>query len=544
MAGVVVAIATLPAALGLGVASGLGASAGIVSAVVAGAVAALLGGSNLQVTGPTGILLLILTPVTRTYGPSGTLTAGLLAGILLIVLSVSGAGRFMRYVPVPVVQGFTVGGAIVIVLRQLPVALGLAARHTGMAVVTAVKAVVHFPAHPHWVTVAVAGGAMVVRLIESQLRLPGPFTVLAVATITALAQTAHLPLQRIGHVAAGLPVPSLHFLRFSSLSALLPSAALLAVLVAFESLMAVSAAEGISGDDRHDADRELFGQGVANLAAPLFGGLAATGAVMRTAVNARIGATSRLASLVNCAVLGILAYAVAPLTAAIPRAALTGVMIATVIRLIDFGALCSLARADRGQAAVAGVTAVTPLVFNLVTAIASGVAVATALALHTLVRSARTEPAFHDMEPVHLESLPVSWAPWQTRPDRRMAAYDIDGPLLFATVDRLLHPVKGSQASLIVLRMSRVSAVDATGILALRTTITTLARRGTHVLLCDLRDEHVKIMDAMGVLDALRAGGHLVADAAHSDVHGRAAGMHSSVFPPEHSDHTDTASTF
>ncbi|MCQ4080942.1 SulP family inorganic anion transporter [Streptomyces sp. RB6PN25] len=543
MAGVVVAIATLPAALGLGVASGLGASAGIVSAVVAGAVAAVLGGSNLQVTGPTGILLVVLAPVVRADGPPAAFSVGLMAGVLLIVLALSGVSRFMRYVPVSVVEGFTVGCAIVIVLRQLPMALGQTARHADLAIVTAVKAIVHFVAHPHWLTVAVAGGALLVRLIESQLRLPGPFTVLAVVATTALAQTAHLPLQRIGHVAAGPPVFSPHFLRLSSLPDLLPSAVLLAVLVAFESLMALSAAEVIGADEHPDSDRELFGQGVANLTVSLFGGLPATGAVMRTAVNARVGATSRLASLVNCAVLAILAYAAGPLTADIPRAALTGVMIATVVRLIDFRAVRALAQADRGQAAVVGVTAATPLVFNLLTAIASGIAVATGIALHTLVRSARTQSSSsRSAEPVLLESLPVSRAPWQARPDDQVCAYDIDGPLLFATVDRLLRPVQQSRAPLIVVSMSRVTAADATGMLALRTTITSLARRGTHVLLHGIRDEQLKTMDTLGVLDTLKSGGHLTAVTA-AGIHNPVADVPSSMSSPSHGDRTGIVST-
>ncbi|MFG2916098.1 SulP family inorganic anion transporter [Kitasatospora sp. NPDC048298] len=531
LAGLTVAIVALPLALGFGISSGAGAEAGLATAVVAGALAAVFGGSDLQVSGPTGAMTVVLVPIVARYGTDGVLTVGLLAGVLLVVLALVRAGRWMVYVPVPVVEGFTVGIAGVIALQQVPGALGVRKPEGDNPAVVAARAVRDFAAAPHWASVGVALAVAAVMLVGVRLRPALPFSLIAVVAATVTAELAGLPVATIGHLPGGLPAPSLGFVDLSAVPALLPSAFAVAALAALESLMSATAADAMSVSGRHDSDRELFGQGLANLAAPLFGGVAATGAIARTAVNVRSGAASRLAALVHAGVLAVIVFAAAPLVAGIPLAALAGVLIATAVRMVEVGSLRALARTGRGEAAVLALTAVATLAFDLVTAVVVGVLVSGALALAAVARAARVEQVPLLAEPPEASEREVPGP----RPDRgdhgeeerallaeHIVAYRIDGPLLFAAAHRfLLELTESAEVEVAILRMSRVSAIDASGATVLGDAISALRRRGTLVLVSGVRDEHHRPLDALGVLDGLRADGHVFATTPEAIAHAR-----------------------
>ncbi|MER5352340.1 SulP family inorganic anion transporter [Kitasatospora sp. NPDC002551] len=525
LAGLTVAIVALPLALGFGISSGAGAQAGLATAVVAGAVAALFGGSNLQVSGPTGAMTVVLVPIVARYGAGGVLTVGLLAGVILVALALGRAGRWMAYVPVPVVEGFTLGIAGVIALQQVPGALGVPKPDGDKPAVVAAEAVRAFAATPHWAALGVALAVAAVMLVGARLRPGLPFSLLAVVGATVTVAAVGLPVATIGHLPAGLPAPSLAFLDLSAVPALLPSALAVAALAALESLMSATAADAMSVSERHDSDRELLGQGLANLAAPLFGGVAATGAIARTAVNVRSGAVSRLAALVHAAVLAVIVFAAAPLVAGIPLAALAGVLLATAVRMVEVGSLRALARSGRGEAAVLLLTAAATLAFDLVTAVVVGLLVSGALALAAVARAARVEQV-----PLHADLPPADHhAEEQALLAEHIVAYRIDGPLLFAAAHRfLLELTETAEVDVVVLRMSRVSAIDASGAVVLGDAIGRLRRRGTLVLVSGVRDEHHRPLDALGTLDALRAEGHVFTTTpeaiAHARTHLRARG--------------------
>ncbi len=524
IAGLTVAVVALPLALGFGISSGAGAAAGLATAVVAGALAAVFGGSNLQVSGPTGAMTVVLVPIVHRYGSTGVLTVGLLAGVLLIALALAKAGRYMAYVPLPVVEGFTVGIAAVIALQQVPGALGVKTPRGDNPAVVAGKAVVDFAAHPHWAAIGLALAVAALMLLGARPRPGLPFSLIAVVGATLAVKAADLRVATIGHLPAGLPTPSLGFFQASAVPSLLPAALAVAALAALESLMSATAADAMSVSERHDSDRELFGQGLANLAAPLFGGVAATGAIARTAVNVRSGGTSRLASLVHAAVLAVIVFAAAPLVAGIPLAALAGVLIATAVRMVEVGSLRALARTGRGEAAVMILTAAATLAFNLVTAVITGLLVAGVLALRTVAKAARLEQVT-----LH-EDLP--WADHHAQEQallgEHLVAYRIDGPLLFAAAHRfLLELTESAEVKVAILRMSRVSAIDASGARVLGDAIDRLQRRGTLVLVSGIRDEHHRPLDALGVLDGLRADGHVFATTPEAIAYARAH-LHSS----------------
>ncbi|WP_121179545.1 SulP family inorganic anion transporter [Streptomyces sp. 1114.5] len=506
MAGLTVAIVALPLALGFGVASGAGAEAGLATAVVAGALAAVFGGSNLQVSGPTGAMTVVLVPIVHRYGTSGVLTVGLIAGLLLIVLALGGAGRFMAYVPAPVVEGFTLGIAGVIGLQQVPAALGVTKGDAENVVVVAARAVTEYARHPHPAALAMALGVAAVMLVGARVRPGVPFSLIAVAAATLAAGLAHADVATIGHLPAGLPLPSLGFLDLGAVPHVLTAALAVAALAALESLMSATAADAMSVSERHDSDRELFGQGVANVVAPLFGGVAATGAIARTAVNVRSGAASRLAALTHAVVLAAVVFAAAPLVESVPLAALAGVLIATAVRMVEVASLRALARSGRGEAAVLALTAAATLAFDLVTAVIAGLAVAGVLALRQVARSARLQrvPLHDGLAPAdHHEEEQALLA-------EHIAAYRIDGPVFFAAAHRfLLQLAETTDVKAVILRLSQVTAIDSTGALVLGDAITKLERRGVLVLVSGLKDGHRRTFDALGVLDGLRAAGRV-----------------------------------
>ncbi|MFL6116314.1 MAG: SulP family inorganic anion transporter [Catenulispora sp.] len=506
IAGLTVAVVALPLALGFGITSGAGARAGLVTAVIAGALAAVFGGSNLQVTGPTGAMTVVLVPIVHSYGLDGVLTVGLLAGIILVLLALLRAGRAMAYVPVPVIEGFTLGIAAVIGLQQIPGALGVKAPAGNDPAVVAAKAVGDFATHPQWISITVALAVAAVMLLGARLRPGIPFSLLAVVAATAAVWGLGLSTTTIGHLPSGLSTPSTAFFEASHVGSLLPSALAVAALAALESLMSASAADAMSVSERHDSNRELFGQGLANIAAPLFGGVAATGAIARTAVNVRSGAASRLAALVHAAVLAVIVFAAAPLVAHIPRAALAGVLIATAVRMVEVGSIRALARAGRGELGILVLTATVTLASTLVNAVIVGMVVAAAVAVTKVSAAARLEQV-----PLHADLPPADHhAEEQALLGEHIVAYRIDGPLLFAAAHRfLLELTENADVRVVILRMSRISVIDSSGARVLADAIDKLAKRGVLVLVSGVRPEHRRPLDALGTLAGLHEAGRV-----------------------------------
>ncbi|GAA3477159.1 SulP family inorganic anion transporter [Streptomyces yanii] len=504
LSGLTVAIVALPLALGFGVSSGLGAEAGLATAVVAGALAALFGGSNLQVSGPTGAMTVVLVPIVAQYGPGGVLTVGLMAGVLLIVLALLKAGQYMRYIPAPVVEGFTLGIACVIGLQQIPGALGVPKPEGDKVLVVTWRAIEEFTKAPNWTAVALAAGVAAMMLLGARWRPAVPFSIVAVIAATVAAQLFHLDKAApIGDLPSGLPAPSLGFLDLSALGSLLAPAVAVAALAALESLLSATVADGMTVGQKHDPDKELFGQGIANLAAPLFGGVPATAAIARTAVNVRTGAGSRLAALTHAAVLAVIVFAAAPLVSRIPLAALAGVLIATAIRMVEVGALRAMARATRSDAVVLVLTAAATLALDLVYAVIIGLVVAGALALRAVARQARIDEVDFrpDLPGEHSEEEHALLA-------EHIVAYRIDGPLFFAGAHRfLLELSEVGDVRVVILRMSRVSTMDATGALVLKDAVEKLNRRGIAVMTSGIRPGQRQALDSVGALGLLQRQG-------------------------------------
>ncbi|TMR90147.1 SulP family inorganic anion transporter [Nonomuraea basaltis] len=514
LAGVTVAVVALPLALAFGVNSGLGAQAGLVTAIVAGVLAAVFGGSNLQVSGPTGAMTVVLVPIMSQYGPGGVLTVGLLAGVVLVALAVAKIGRFARFMPTSVIEGFTAGIAVVIALQQIPAALGVTGAQGERVWQVAADAVTRFASRPDFQPVIMALVVAALMLAGARWRPGLPFSLIGVVLATVAAELAGLEIARIGSLPSTLPAPSLGFLNVGALAVLLPSALAVAALAALESLLCASVADAMSVGERHDADRELFGQGVANLVVPLFGGVPATAAIARTAVNVRSGARSRVAAVTHALVLAVIVFAASGLVGRIPLAALAGVLLATTVRMVEVGSLRAIARATRGDALVMGLTFVVTVAFDLVSAVAVGIGVAVVLALRAVARTVRVEQVPLDGGDHSEEELRLL--------AEHIVAYRFDGPMLFAAAHRfLLELSEVSDVRVVILRMSRVSTIDATGAQVLGDAITRLERRGITVLLSGIRPGHEQVLAAVGVAEHLRRDGLVFADTPRAIAHAR-----------------------
>lgn len=495
-AGATVGIVALPLALAFGISSGAGAAAGIVTAVVAGLVAAIFGGSPVQVSGPTGAMAVVLVPIVGEHGVAALAMVGILAGVLLLLAGALRLGQLISLVPWPVIAGFTAGIGIIIFLQQVPLVLGPADQVGTRPVLAAVHAVRHADwAHAGWALGVVAVVvALMVFLPRWNERWPA--SLLAIVAVTVVAEAADLPLPRIGQIPDSLPLPSLPGIDPGTLQTLLTAAVAVAALSAIESLLSARVAVDLSGDARYNPDRELVGQGMACLASGAFGGMPATGAIARTAVNVRAGGRTRLSAITHSVVLLTVIYLAAGPVSRIPTAALAAVLMLTAVRMIPVQEARTILRSTRSDALVLVLTLVITVLVDLIEAVQIGIAVAALFALRAVARTSgvRREPIEDDPDPA----------------DARIAVYRLTGSMFFGAAERVRGEVRAERdIEVVILAFSQLRTLDATGANTLAEMVRALERQGVTVLIKGVPDRHLALLRSVGVIDALRDRAHL-----------------------------------
>lgn len=513
VAGATVGVVALPLALAFGITSGLGAEAGLVTAIVAGLVAAVFGGSDVQVSGPTGAMTVVLVPVVARHGTEAVLVVSILAGLLVVGAGILRFGRYLAFVPWPVIEGFTVGIAVIIFLQQVPGALGVPMPEGDRTALVAWRAVGDGFRHGQGAAVALVALVVAILVVVPRLHRSAPASLLAVAAATLAAEVADLGVTRIGTLPGSLPAPALPGISAQQVSQLFSAAVAVAVLAALESLLSAKVADGMAGGRPHDPDRELIGQGLANLVSPLFGGMPATGAIARTAVNVRSGARTRLAAVVHSLVLLGVVLAAGDLVARIPLAALAGVLMVTAARMVEVHNVRAVVRATRSDAVVFALTALATVAFDLILAVEVGIAAAALLALRQVALTAQITP------------VPAE-GPDRDRAEDLLHAgilvYRLDGALFFGAAQRFLTELTAiSDASVVVLRLPDLQVLDATGAQALGEIVDELESRGITVLLKGPRPEHLRVLTATGALARLRHENHLFTDLEAALAHAR-----------------------
>ncbi|GAA1126487.1 SulP family inorganic anion transporter [Arthrobacter flavus] len=496
LAGLTVGIVALPLALAFGVSSGAGAASGLITAVVAGLVAAVFGGSHVQVSGPTGAMVVVLGPVIASQGIEALALVSVLAGVMVVAAGVLKLGRVVSFLPWPVIEGFTLGIAIIIFLQQVPAAIGEDAGPSSNAAVSALQAA-GAASTTEFLAAIVLVAVVALIMIGAPLlhhRIPG--SIIAIIVASVMAELLAMPVARIGALPDSLPAPTVPGWDWGLVIALTGPAATIAILAAIESLLSARVATSISDTGSYDADRELFGQGLASVASGFFGGMPATGAIARTAVNIRSGGRTRFAAITHAFVLLFVVYLATGPVARIPLAALAGVLMVTAVRMVSLSTLRSVVGSTRGDTVVLIVTAAVTVSFDLIQAVGIGVLVAAFFALRALVKSGG----------VHREEIS---GPAQDG-DSRIAVYRIEGALFFAAAERVLERVSDIEnVEVVIIRMSQLQSLDATGARVIADLVNTLERRGITVLVKGVQDRHLRLITRVGVLESLRHHNHL-----------------------------------
>lgn len=507
-AGITVGIVALPLALAFGVSSGAGAEAGLVTAIIAGIVGAIFGGSHVQVSGPTGAMVVVLAPIMATYGTVALGMVCLLAGLILLFAGVLRLGRTVSYIPWPVIEGFTLGIAVIIFLQQVPTATGTEIGDSVNAAVAAVQSLMTVTWPKLGWSLGMVALVVVVMIITPKIHPRFPGSLVAIAIATGLVWGFNLPVDTIGELPVGLPAPSAPTVDFDTILALLGPALAVAALAGIESLLSARVASSISDTGPYDGDRELVGQGMATIAAGFFGGMPATGAIARTAVNVRAGARTRFASIVHSLLLLLIVLVGASVVAHIPLAALAGVLMVTAFRMISLATVRTVMKTTRADAVVFIVTAVVTVSVDLIYAVVIGILVAAFFALRQLARASG----------VHREELP---GPVETG-DERIALFRLEGALFFGAAERMLERISELRdIEVVIIRMSQLQLLDATGAQVVTEMIRSLERRGITVLAKGIQARHLGVAERVGILRALRNRNHLFEDLPEAVEHAR-----------------------
>lgn len=499
LAGVTVGVVALPLALAFGISSGVGAAAGLVTAVVAGVVAAVFGGSHVQVSGPTGAMAVVLAPIVVHYGLGSVALVTVAAGVIVALAGITGLGRAVTFIPWPVVEGFTLGIATIIFLQQIPAAIGqpLPKGKAPLAAAAAVVADVDpATARPALIVVALVVALMVVL---PRLHAAIPASLVAIAAVTAVVVIAGLPVARIGALPSRLPNPVWPHADLATMHSLAGAAVAVAALAAIESLLSARVAATMSATGPYDPNRELLGQGLASIASGAFGGMPATGAIARTAVNVRSGAQTRVAAIVHSVLLLAVVYLVSGPIGAIPLAALAAVLMVTACRMIAWRTMIRIVRSTRTDALIFALTALVTVCFDLIEAVEIGIAVTAVVALYTLARRSS----------VTREDLPGPVLPG----DDQIALLRLDGAMFFGAAERISSVIvdgRHPDTSVVIIRLSQLGMLDATGAHTLTQIAQELESRGITVIIKGVQPEHRNLLTNVGIIDSLRHENHLV----------------------------------
>jgi SulP family sulfate permease len=494
IAGLTVGLVALPLAMAFGIASGVSPQAGLYTAIAGGLLVALFGGSRTQIAGPTGAFVVIVAGIVAKHGVSGLLVVTMMAGLILLFLGLTGLGSLVKFMPRPIIIGFTNGIAVLIASTQVKDVLGLTMPENPSAFFARMHAIgAHLDTvNPAALVLGLVTIALVLIVPKLAPRVPGAIVALLAATITASA--LHLPIEtigsRFGGIPGGLPHVALPALRPDLIVQLFPAALTVAILAAVESLLSAVVADSLTGD-RHNANAELVGQGLANIVSPLVGGIPVTGAIARTGTNIRSGARSPVAAIVHALTLLTIVLVFAPLARFIPLATLAAVLLVVAYNIGEWREIGTILKLDKTDKAVWFVTFSLTVAADLTVAV--GVAMALAVLLYiyrvsqTTTVSRITEDDVENGRPHVLQDKMIP---------QYVTILRIHGPFLFGTTDKLLDEARNvsADAPIMIVRLRNMTAIDATGLHALETLSARLKRSGGTMLLCGARHQPARLL--------------------------------------------------
>ena len=473
MAGIIVGIVALPLAIAFGIASGVSPEKGIITAIIAGFIISMMGGSKVQIGGPTGAFIVIVYGIIQQYGEAGLIVATLMAGVLLILLGVFKLGAIIKFIPYPIIVGFTSGIAVTIFTTQIADIFGLSfggEKLPGDFIGKWIMYFNHFDTINWWNTIVSIASIIIIAMTPKfSKKIPGSLIAIIAITLLVYVLKTYVGVDSIDTIGdrfsikAQLPGAEVPTLNWEAMKGLLPAAITIAVLGAIESLLSATVADGVIGD-KHDSNTELIAQGTANIITPLFGGIPATGAIARTMTNINNGGKTPVAGLIHAVVLFLILLFLMPLAQYIPMACLAGVLVVVSYNMSEWRTFRALLRNPKSDITVLLITFFLTVIFDLTVAIEVGLVIACLLFMRRVAETTEISVITDEINPnqeldiaVNEESLMVP---------KGVEVYEINGPYFFGIANKFEEQMVqlGDRPKVRIIRMRKVPFIDSTGI--------------------------------------------------------------------------------
>ncbi len=494
MAGLIVGVVALPLAIAFAIASGVSPEKGLYTAVIAGFVISVLGGSRVQIGGPTGAFIVIVYGIVQQFGINGLIIATFLAGLMLIIMGIARLGTIIKFIPYPLIVGFTSGIALIIFSSQIKDFFGLEMAEMPADFIEKWKSYLNYVQSVNLYALLIAGGTVALIVLWPKITRKIPGSLIALLISTAAVQLLHLPVEtigsRFGSIESTFPSPVVPDIDFATIQKLIAPAFTIAMLGGIESLLSAIVADGMIGGN-HRSNTELIAQGVANVFSSVFGGIPATGAIARTATNIKNGGRTPIAGIVHAITLLLIIFFVGKWAALIPMAALAGILVIVAYNMSEWENFISVARGPHGDAAVLFTTFLLTVLVDLTVAIEIGMVLAVFLFMRNMIR-------FSD---VHIITGTIAGRVESTDENdignyvipREMEVFEINGPLFFGAAYKFKDAIKHIKKppKVFIIRMRNVPIIDATGIRTLREIYKESKSRGTKLILSEVRSRQV-----------------------------------------------------
>ncbi len=512
MAGIIVGIVALPLAIAFGIASGVSPEKGIITAIVAGFIISFLGGSKVQIGGPTGAFIVIIYGIIQQYGIDGLTVATLMAGVLLVLLGVFKLGTVIKFIPYPIIVGFTAGIAVTIFTTQIADIFGLdfdGEKVPGDFVGKWILYFNHFETVNWWnVAVSVASIGIIALTPKFLKKIPGSLVAIILVTTGVYFLKAYAGITCIDTIgdrftiAAELPEATLPALNWEAVKNLFPVAITIAVLGAIESLLSATVADGVIGD-RHNSNTELIAQGIANMVTPLFGGIPATGAIARTMTNINNGGRTPVAGIIHAVVLLLILLFLMPLAKYIPMACLAGVLVVVSYNMSGWRTFKNLFKNPKSDVAVLLLTFFLTVIFDLTVAIEVGLVIACILFIKRVMETTQISVIKDELNPqeesdmvVHEEKLNIP---------QGVEVYEINGPYFFGIATRFEETMNqiGDRPKIRIIRMRRVPFIDSSGLHNLESLCQLAQKAGIRIILSGVNGKVFSTLEKAGFVNVL-----------------------------------------
>ena len=505
IAGIIVAIIALPLSIALGISSGVSPEKGLITAIIAGFIISLLGGSRVQIGGPTGAFVVIVFGIIQNHGVDGLIIATFMAGIILVLFGLLRFGSLIKYIPYPITVGFTSGIAVTLFSTQVKDFLGLSMTKTPSEFIPKWEAYISHMNTTNLYTLAIGLLALIILIFWPKINKKIPGSLIALIVTTLVVFIFNLPVATIGSqfgkISSNIPMPHIPNLNLNTLKALIGPAFTIALLGGIESLLSAVVSDGMIGD-KHNSNAELIAQGIANMGSSLFGGIPATGAIARTAANVKNGGRTPISGIVHSITLLLIMLVFMPLAKFIPLTTLSAILIIVSYNMSEWRTFKAILKAPKSDIAILLTTFFLTVLFDLVIAIGIGMVVsmclfmrrvATSIEVNELNESDCSDKSNIDTD---MENLKVG---------ENVLVYDIRGHLFFGAVDTFMNTMKeiNDDAKVLVLRMRHTKTLDVTGYKQIKNIALSCKSRNMTLIISELQEHPKKVMRLMGFIDTL-----------------------------------------